>query len=70
MASFNGCNFWNFDGSFAFPHLLRDDKSRSGGGFKLGKPSKYISLLGLLFSLQRFAKEECTTGMAFILKKL
>jgi MFS family permease len=59
MASFNGCNFWNFDGSFAFPHLLRDDKSRSGGGFKLGKPSKYISLLGLIV----FFAAICEGGM-------
>ena len=44
---------------FAFPHLLRDDKSRSGGGFKLGKPSKYISLLGFIV----FFAAICEGGM-------
>ena len=48
MASFNGSCFGNFDDSFAFPYLLRNDKSKSGNGFRLGKPSKYISLLGLI----------------------
>ena len=33
---------------FAFPYLLRNDKARSGNGIRLGKPSKYISLLGLI----------------------
>lgn len=44
---------------FAFPHLLRDDKSKSGGGFKLGKPSKYISLLGFIV----FFAAICEGGM-------
>ena len=44
---------------FAFPRLLRDDKSRSGGGFKLGKPSKYISLLGFIV----FFAAICEGGM-------
>lgn len=44
---------------FAFPHLLRDDKSKNGGGFKLGKPSKYISLLGFIV----FFAAICEGGM-------
>ena len=44
---------------FAFPYLLRNDKARSGNGFRLGKPSKYISLLGLIV----FFAAICEGGM-------
>lgn len=43
----------------AFSFLLKNDKSRGGGGFKLGKPSKYISLLGLIV----FFAAICEGGM-------
>lgn len=43
----------------AFPNLLKNDKARSGGGFKLGTPSKYISLLGLIV----FFAAICEGGM-------
>lgn len=43
----------------AFSYLLKNDKSRGGGGFKLGKPSKYISLLGLIV----FFAAICEGGM-------
>lgn len=44
---------------FAFPYLLRNDKARSGNGIRLGKPSKYISLLGLIV----FFAAICEGGM-------
>lgn len=44
---------------FAFPHLLKSDKARKGNSFKLGKPSKYISLLGLIV----FFAAICEGGM-------
>ena len=44
---------------FAFHYLLRNDKARSGNGFRLGKPSKYISLLGLIV----FFAAICEGGM-------
>lgn len=44
---------------FAFPNLLKNDKARSKGGFKLGVPSKYISLLGFIV----FFAAICEGGM-------
>lgn len=43
----------------AYPHLIQKDKAASGGGFKLGKPSRYIMLLGLLV----FFAAICEGGM-------
>ncbi|SMC72218.1 MFS transporter [Moheibacter sediminis] len=43
----------------AYPHLIQKDKAASGGGFKLGKPSRYIMLLGLLV----FFAAVCEGGM-------
>lgn len=32
----------------AYPYLIKNDKSKNGNKFKLGKPNKYIMLLGLM----------------------
>lgn len=42
-----------------FPFLIKNDKSNVGTKFKLGKPSKYISLLGLIV----FFAAICEGGM-------
>lgn len=43
----------------AYPHLIQKDKAASSGGFKLGSPSPYIMLLGLLV----FFAAICEGGM-------
>lgn len=44
---------------FMFPLLIKNDKSNVGTKFKLGKPSKYISLLGFIVFLAAI----CEGGM-------
>jgi MFS family permease len=44
---------------FMFPHLIKNDKAKTGNSFKLEKPSKYISLLGLIV----FFAAICEGGM-------
>ncbi len=44
---------------FMFPMLIKNDKSNVGTKFKLGKPSKYISLLGFIV----FFAAICEGGM-------
>ncbi|SFH85369.1 MFS transporter [Halpernia frigidisoli] len=43
----------------SFPHLIKNDKAKTGNNFKLEKPSKYISLLGLI----AFCAAICEGGM-------
>ena len=42
-----------------FPYLIKNDKAKTGNSFKLEKPSKYISLLGLM----AFFAAICEGGM-------
>lgn len=43
----------------AYPYLIKNDKAKDGNKFKLGKPNKYIMLLGLMV----FFAAVCEGGM-------
>ncbi len=43
----------------AYPYLIKNDKAKEGNTFKLGKPNKYIMLLGLMLFLAAI----CEGGM-------
>ncbi len=43
----------------AYPYLIKNDKAKKGNKFKLGKPNKYIMLLGLMV----FFAAVCEGGM-------
>ena len=45
--------------AMAYPYLIKNDKAKEGNKFKLGKPNKYIMLLGLMV----FFAAICEGGM-------
>ena len=45
--------------TMAYPYLIKNDKAKEGNKFKLGKPNKYIMLLGLMV----FFAAICEGGM-------